>query len=102
MARSSVDVIAPAFERMKQQLFKPFRPGQWLRLAVTGLLAGEMGSAGGCSSNFPFNIPGRQANEFQATPVEAATLVTMVLLVALLIACALALGILFLYVNSRM
>ena len=55
MALSAVDVIGPAFERMKQQLFKPFRLGQWSRLAVTGLLAGEMGSAGGCNVNRSFN-----------------------------------------------
>jgi hypothetical protein len=35
---SAVDVIKSAFDHMKQQLFKPFRLGQWTRLAaVTGI-----------------------------------------------------------------
>jgi hypothetical protein len=54
---SAVDTITLAFQHTKRQLVEPFRFGQWTRLAVVGLLAGEMGS-GGCnlpSSNF--NIP---------------------------------------------
>jgi hypothetical protein len=49
MALSAVDVISPAFEHMKRQLFSPFRFGQWVRLAVVGFLAGEMSMGGGCS-----------------------------------------------------
>ena len=44
MPISAVDAISPAFEHTKQQLFKPFRFGQWTRLAFVGLLAGELGS----------------------------------------------------------
>ena len=44
---SPVDCIRPAFEHTKQQLFAPFRMGQWWRLALVGLLAGEL-SSGGC------------------------------------------------------
>jgi len=54
---SAVDTITLAFQHTKRQLVEPFRFGQWTRLAVVGLLAGEMGS-GGCnvpSSNF--NLP---------------------------------------------
>ncbi len=57
MPISAVDTITLAFQHTKRQLVEPFRFGQWTRLAVVGLLAGEMGS-GGCnlpSSNF--NIP---------------------------------------------
>jgi hypothetical protein len=44
---SAVDVITPAFEHTKRQLLQPFRFGQWARLAIVGLLAGELGSGGG-------------------------------------------------------
>ena len=46
MPISAVDSISPAFEHTKRQLFQPFRFGQWIRLAVVGLLAGELGSGG--------------------------------------------------------
>ena len=46
MAISAIDCISLAFEHTKRQLFKPFRFGQWVRLAFVGLLAGELGSGG--------------------------------------------------------
>lgn len=49
MPISAVDSISPAWTHMKQQLFQPFRWGQWLRLAVVGLLAGELSSTGSCN-----------------------------------------------------
>ena len=55
MPLTAADAIAPAFQHAKRQLLQPFRFGQWARLALVGLLAGEMGSAGGC--NFHFNAP---------------------------------------------
>ena len=57
MPISAVDTVTLAFEHTKKQLVGPFRFWQWTRLAVVGLLAGEMGS-GGC--NIPsgnFNWP---------------------------------------------
>ncbi|MFI5106598.1 MAG: hypothetical protein ACHP79_16880, partial [Terriglobales bacterium] len=51
MPISAVDTIALAFQHTKRQLIQPFRFWQWTRLAVVGLLAGEMGSGGG------FNVP---------------------------------------------
>jgi hypothetical protein len=47
---SAVDTISLAFQHTKRQLIEPFRAGQWLRLAIVGLLAGELGSGG----NFNF------------------------------------------------
>jgi hypothetical protein len=46
MPLSAVDVISPAFERMRQHLFRPFQLSQWFRLAIVGFLAGEMGTGG--------------------------------------------------------
>ena len=51
MPISAMDSITLAFEHTKRQIFKPFRFGQWVRLAIVGLLAGELGSGGN------FNVP---------------------------------------------
>ncbi len=58
MPISAVDTITLAFQHTKRQLFQPFRFWQWTRLAIVGLLAGEMGSGGG-NVRLPsgFNIP---------------------------------------------
>lgn len=45
MAISAVDTISLAFQHTKRQLVQPFRFWQWTRLALVGLLAGEMGSS---------------------------------------------------------
>jgi len=42
---SATDSISPAIQHTKQQLFQPFKFWQWTRLALVGLLAGEMGSS---------------------------------------------------------
>lgn len=46
MPISAVDTISLAFQHTKRQLFQPFRFWQWTRLAIVGLLAGELGSGG--------------------------------------------------------
>lgn len=53
---SAIDAINPAFDHVRDQLVRRFRIGQWVRLAIVGLLAGEMGSSGGCNTNV--NLPG--------------------------------------------
>ncbi|MGC2328350.1 MAG: hypothetical protein WA604_16680 [Candidatus Sulfotelmatobacter sp.] len=55
MPISAVDAISPALLHTKKQLFQPFRLGQWTKLAVVGLLAGELG-AGGLNRKF-ISIP---------------------------------------------
>jgi hypothetical protein len=57
---SAVETITLAFQHTKRQLVEPFRFWQWTRLALVGLLAGEMGSSG--SFNFPTNFP-RQSGQ---------------------------------------
>jgi hypothetical protein len=56
MPASAMDVVRTAFQHTMDQLFKPFRLGQWTRLAVTGLLAGELSTSGGIGFRFP-SIP---------------------------------------------
>jgi hypothetical protein len=56
---SAIDTIMLAFQHTKRQLLQPFRFWQWTRLAVVGLLAGEMGSGG--SFNIPTNFNPQQS-----------------------------------------
>ncbi len=63
---TAIQAITPAFERTKQQLFLPFRFSHWWRLALTGLLAGEMGSGGNWGNLGDWNGPkgSGKADEF--------------------------------------
>ena len=102
MPLSALDAVGPAFERMKRQLFQPFRLGQWIRFAVVGLLAGEMGTAGGCNLRFPFNVPSQEPERFQLPiPLADRDLIALVAVAVLIVLFSIA-GILLLYVNSRM
>jgi hypothetical protein len=105
---SAVDTINPAFQHTKQQLLKPFRFGQWVRLALLGLATGELGSSGSCRLNVP-GIPQRQPSSSDhlafATPLVPPSLshlslaqIVLVIIVALLLLVVLML--LFLYLNS--
>ena len=57
MATSAVDAIAPAFAHTKQQLLEPFQLSQWAKLALVGMLAGEL-TSGGCNVR-SFTLPAR-------------------------------------------
>ena len=103
MPISAVDTISLAFQHTKRQLLQPFRFGQWVRLAVVGLLAGELGSSGGCN-NFNFNLPRQPSNSRyfleQSLPSIDPTLLAG--LIVVLVVAALVLGIALLYVSSVM
>jgi len=45
---SAVDSVQPALQHARSQLFTNFRWGQWLRLALVGILAAEL-HVGGCN-----------------------------------------------------
>lgn len=99
MALSAVDSISAAFEHTKQQLFRPFRFGQWTRLALVGLFAGELSSGGGCNFNIP-NTAGTRHQNFLAVPsFDPALLVPLIVLAVIAVPL---LWLLFLYVSSRM
>jgi MFS family permease len=98
---NAVDAITLALDHTKQQLFRPFRLGQWTKLALVGLLAGELGSGGCNRANFNFSptsphphaqIPG----SLPADPVLLAALVTAAVIAAL------AVGVILLYASSVM
>ncbi len=102
MPASAVDLITPAFQHAKQQLFRPFRFAQWVRLAFVGLLAGEMGS-GGCNFNYNFPSTGHPHGSHQSLgsalgldPAMLAGLITFFIVAGLI------LFVLFTYINSVM
>jgi hypothetical protein len=100
---SAVDAISPAFEHTKQQLFKPFRFGQWTRLAFVGLLAGELGSGGGCNFHIPQNFPGTNPqHHFTLAGFPAVDPALLAAVIAVLVVSGLVLGVFLLYVSSVM
>jgi hypothetical protein len=100
---SAVDAITQAFEHARQQLLRPFRINQWAKLALVGLLAGEMSSGGsGCNpGSFQMPHPNNSQRLLDAgfptiNPVLTASLI------AVLVVTGFFLFILFIYVNSVM
>ena len=78
MPISAIDTISLAFEHTKRQLFKPFRFGQWIRLAIVGLLAGELGSGGNFNLSSRLNSPQQSNIPFpKIDPAILATLITV-------------------------
>jgi hypothetical protein len=102
MPLSAVDVISPAFERMRQQLFRPFQLGQWVRLAIVGFLAGEMGSGGGIGGQFPSVPSSQQGPVLQGMRLPFGGGLLLILAIAVLVLLAVVLGIVLLYVACRM
>jgi len=100
---SAVDTIGLAFQHTKQQLIQPFRFGQWVRLAVVGLLAGEMGSGGSLRLPSSFN-PSHQtpSHHLLAQGFPKIDPVLLGLLIAMLVVIALVFVIVMLYVSSVM
>lgn len=106
--RSATEVISPALNRMKHQLFGPSRFGKWMKLALIAILSGEL-SSGGCHFNFPANWSGRGSPESvgTGTPPDIEAVANKIahwphLLEAVLITVAVgfALGLLFMFINA--
>jgi hypothetical protein len=102
---SAPDVIEPAFRHTREQLFEPFRFGQWMRLAFVGLLAGEAVSFNGCNFSYPANTEHRGSQQFVAGTLPAQFTDHPALFAALIVALVLvgiALLVLFTYISSVM
>jgi len=98
---SAIDAISPAFQHTRQQLFQPFRIGQWARIALVGFLAGELTSGGGCNGiQFPGNTSG--ARHFAGPSLPNINPGMLAGLVAFLIVFGILLWFLLIYLNSVM
>ncbi len=101
MPISAIDAISPAFEHTKEQLLQPFRLAQWAKLALVGLLAGEL-SSGGCNGG-NFQMPTRPGgHRFVELGLPNVNPMAFAGLIALLIVLGIVFWILFLYVSSVM
>ncbi len=102
MPISAGDAITLAVEHTKQQLFKPFRFGQWTKLAVVGLLAGELASGGGFNNSFNFpKHPGASPHP-QFPGLAGIDFALLAGLISVVVVAAFLLGIIFMYVSSVM
>ena len=99
MPISAVDSITPAIEHTKQQLFRPFRIGQWTRLAFVGLLAGELGANGCNRSNF--NLHGHPGGPHFPGPLSIDPALIAGFITAAVVA-GLAIGLILMYISSVM
>ncbi len=106
MPISAVDTISLAFEHTKQQLIRPFRFGQWIRLALLGLATGEL-SSGGCNLKIPGGAGRRPSasdrllENLPAFPhLPHLPLPQLVAIVAGALLVFLVIGLAFLYLNS--
>jgi hypothetical protein len=102
---SAIDAISPAFEHTRRQLLQPFRFGQWIRLALVGLLAGELSSGGGCNVPNPssFNFPRHPGTEHFLAPGLAGTDPALYAgLIVVVILAVFVLSIVFMYISSVM
>jgi len=100
VAMSAIDAISPAFQHTKQQLFQPFRAGQWAKLALVGFLAGEL-TSGGCNLQMPSGTTSG-TNRFDMPPLPHLDPAVVAGLIAFLIVFGSVVFLLFLYVNSVM
>lgn len=97
MPISAVDVIEPAIQHTKQQLFLPFRFWQWTRLAFVGLLAGELGSGGNYNLNrFGAGNPSMGDLWRKIDPAILASLITI------LVVCGFIVFLVLAYISSVM
>jgi hypothetical protein len=99
---SATDTITLAFRHTKRQLIEPFRFGQWTRLALVGLLAGEMGSNSGINVPSSFPHQSGSSRHFVQDVLPKIDPVLLASLITILVIAALAFGILMMYISSVM
>ncbi len=99
----ATDTISLAIEHTKQQLFRPFRFGQWTKLAIVGLLAGELGSGSGFNwsnfNNFPKSPDGADSPFPNFPGIDFAVLGA---LIAVIVIAAIVIGVILMYISSVM
>ena len=96
--RNAIDVIAPAWEHMKQVLF-PMRWAVWWRVGLLGLATGELSSGGGFNG-FNYQMPAPHASHDRLALFAVAPPVWIIALIALGVTALLVLMVVFAYVSS--
>ena len=99
MPLSAIDSISPAIEHTKQQLFQRFNLWQWTRLALVGLLAGELGSSSS-GVRLPSNVHPPQSGGWPS--IQGIDPAAIAVLIAFAIVAAIILAIIGTYINSVM
>jgi hypothetical protein len=106
---SAVDCFQPALQHTRDQLLRPFRFGQWSRLALVGLLAAEMQMSSCNPGSFKFPASAhRNSHGLSATPfphfdpshLDPARIVEFVGVVLTIVVLVFILGFIFLYISS--
>jgi hypothetical protein len=96
---SASDSVGPALHHTQLQLFRPFRLGQWTRLALVGLFAGELSSGKGCNFPGPSHTGSGHHPWGTGIPHNWAVLGPIILLLTFIVPVIV---LLFMYLNSRM
>ena len=102
MPISAIDAISPAFQHTRQQLFQPFRIGQWAKIALVGFLAGELTSGGSCNG---IQLPANSSGGTQRFVIPSLPNIDpgmLAVLIAFLIVFGILLWFLLIYLNSVM
>ena len=104
---NAVDAISPAFNLMKADLFKPFRWGFWVRIAILGFFTGEMSAGGGCNFNLGSNWNTHHQNQFTgatqfatAAPFGHGNPHALIAALPFIIGAALLIGLILMYIGS--
>jgi len=97
---SVIDPIAPALERVKLMLFRPFDMGKWFAVGFCAWLAylGE----GGFNFRVPWNNCGSRCGPTESVrEICSAHMVLTVFVVAMLVAIGICVGVVLLWLSSR-
>ncbi len=93
---NAIDAVKPAIQHTGKQLFKPFRIGVWVRLAVLGLLTAEF-SGGSSGSRANFSNGGSGGNGWNGLGDLGIETVVLAVVLGLI---GLALGLALLYISA--
>jgi hypothetical protein len=99
---SAIDAVAPAIERTKAMLFRPFDFKTWMIMGVIGWLGGE-GMGGGFNFSFPMggHPPGKRAPVPPSAPGPHFPTALLVLVIAVVVLVVSAIAVAFIYLFSR-
>lgn len=111
MPLSAVDCVQPAIQHTRDQLLRPFRFGQWSRLALVGILAAELHTSGCNFNGFNFPISPQQRRghafatraafqHFDPSHLDPSRIAQFAGLIVAMVVLAVILGFILLYISS--